>query len=440
MGPCRILLVLSASLFLPSVRGGAPAPEVSVAKNEWTVFHGNPLQTGVAASSLPEDVEILWKYETKDSIEGAPAVAGGIVYVASMDENLYALNLADGKMKWAYKGGAFKASPAVHGDTVYVGDGDGKFHCVDAATGRKRWIFETGAEITGGANFHGDLILFGSYDETLYCLTADGKVKWQFKTQGPFNGSPAVADGRTFVAGCDSNVHVVDIAKGTELTAVDLGSQSGATAAVNGDHLYVGTMGNQVQAIDWKKGAAQWTFQPAKRAQAFYSSAAVTSDLVVLGSRDKRIYALERKTGAERWNFVTGGRVDSSPVVVGSRVFCGSQDANLYVLDLATGRQLKKIELDDAIAGSPAVAAGCLLIGTQKGTLYCFGAKQDASRKGAGVPSRPSSDTFIGGLVGGNPLMWTLFAAAFVGVCIAIVIDLCVRKRRLSLPQPVRSA
>ncbi len=362
-------LVLAACLPLAAF----PAPEAG--KDEWPVFRGNPLQTGVAASPLPDKLLVQWKFETKDSIEGAPAVAGGVAYVASTDENLYAVDLATGKQKWAYKAAPFKASPSVHGGAVYAGDSDGKFHCVDAATGKERWAFETGGEITGGANFHGDLVVFGSYDETLYCLTAAGKEKWRFKTSGPFNGSPAVADGRTFVAGCDSNAHVIDVATGKAQSAVDLGGQSGATAAVSGDDLYVGTMGNQVQAVDWKKGALAWTFQP-KRAQPFYSSAAVTADLVVLGGRDKRIYAIDRKTGEERWSFLTRGRVDSSPVVAGNRVYCGSLDGWLYVLDLATGRQLDKFELDGPISGSPAVAAGRLLIGTQKGTLYCFGDKQ----------------------------------------------------------------
>lgn len=365
------LVVCVGLVTLPEGPAKAPAP----AAGDWTVFRGNALQTGLSTSTLPDELTELWKFETKDSIEGAPAVADGVVYLASMDENLYALSLADGKQKWVYKGGSFKASPAVHGKTVYAGDSDGKFHAVDAATGKKRWVFETGAEITGGANFYNDLVVFGSYDETLYCFTEAGQEKWHFKTQGPFNGSPAVADGKTFVAGCDSNVHVIDVAKGTELTAVDLGSQSGATAAVSGDNLYVGTMGNQVQAIDWKKGAVVWTFQAAKGAQPFYSSAAVAGDLVVIGSRDRRIYALERKSGTERWSFATGGRVDSSPVVVGDRVYCGSMDRYLYVLDLANGRQLAKVKLDNPISGSPAVAGGRLLIGTQKGTLYCFGSK-----------------------------------------------------------------
>ncbi|MGH9676441.1 MAG: PQQ-binding-like beta-propeller repeat protein, partial [Candidatus Acidiferrum sp.] len=335
-------------------------------RGDWLVFRGNPLQTGVvkarvshgnplpadaAEDLLPDKLGILWKYETKDSIEGAPAVADGVVFVGSMDEHLYALELLTGKLKWDYKAAPFKASPSVHGNGVYIGDGDGKFHCLDKATGAKRWIFETAAEITAGANFFGDLILVGSYDETLYCLTPEGKTKWAFKTQGPFNGSPAVTAGRTFVAGCDSNAHVIDIEKGTEQAAIDLGSQSGATAAVDGDFLYVGTMGSQVQAIDWKKGAVAWTFQPAKRAQPFYSSAAVTSDLVIIGSRDKRIYALNRKDGTERWSFATRGRVDSSPVVVGNRVFCGSLDGNLYVIDLKTGGELARIPLDAPVSG-----------------------------------------------------------------------------------------
>ena len=43
-----------------------------------------------------------------------------------------------------------------------------------------------------------------------------------------------------------------------------------------GDQLYVGTMTNEVQAVDWKKGEMAWTFEPPKRAQPFYASAAVT--------------------------------------------------------------------------------------------------------------------------------------------------------------------
>ncbi|HEY7330608.1 MAG TPA: PQQ-binding-like beta-propeller repeat protein [Gemmataceae bacterium] len=373
--PCVLwgLGILTSALLLTAAF--LPAAD-DAAKADWPVFRGNSEQTGVAVVTMPDKLELLWKFSTQDSIEGAAAIAGGVVYIGSYDEYLYALDLASGKEKWKYKAGPIKASPAVRGGKVYVGNADGVFQCVDAAKGEKSWTFETDGEITSGANFAGDLVLFGSHDETLYCLTKDGNEKWRFKTQGPVYGSAAVVGGKTFVAGCDSKLHVLDVATGNEEHSVDLGGQTGATGAVVGDHLYVGTMTNQFDAIDWKQGRLDWAFQADERPQPFYASAAVTDRLVLAGSRDRRLHALERKTGKEAWNFPTEGKVDASPVVVGKRVFAPSLDGNLYILDLESGKQIDKITLDGPIQGSPAVADGFLILGTTKGTVYCFGAKK----------------------------------------------------------------
>jgi outer membrane protein assembly factor BamB len=369
------ILILSLILTWTIGSGGLCAAD-DPAQLDWPVFRGNAEQTGVVSAALPDKLDVLWKYSTKDSIEGAAAIVGGVVYIGSFDEYLYALDLASGKEKWKYKAGPIKAAPAVRAGMVYVGNADGVFHCVDAAKGEKRWTFETDGEITSGANFAGDLILFGSHDETLYCLTKDGKEKWRFRTQGPVYGSAAVVGGKTFVAGCDSKLHVLDIATGKEDRSVDLGGQTGATGAVVGDHLYVGTMTNQFDAIDWKQGRLDWTFQAEERPQPFYASAAVTDRLVLAGSRDRRLHALERKTGKEVWNFATEGKMDASPVVAGKRIFAPSLDGNLYILDLDNGKQLNKIALDGPILGSPAVVGDSLVLGTTKGTVYCFGAKK----------------------------------------------------------------
>jgi RNA polymerase sigma factor (sigma-70 family) len=371
----------------PSASAAAPIPappDAPVAleerQSEWLLFRGNPLQTGVAQTSLPAKLEVLWTFKAKDSIENAPAVAKGVVYVGAMDEHLYALDLASGTEKWRYRAAkdvGFKASPAVKGDTVYIGDTDGLFHAVDAQKGTKRWTFETGAEITSGANFTGNRVLFGSGDETLYCLTADGKKEWTFKVPGgPVMATPAVVDGRTFVAGCDSALHVIDLDNGKELASVDLAGQVGATAAVVKDRVYVGTMVHHVQAVDWKNTKLDWTFEPEKGGQPFAASVAATDKLVIAASRDKRIYALDRITGEKKWSFQTRGRIESSPVVVGHRVYVGSGDRKFYVLDLVTGNELQQLTLDDEITGSPAVAGDRILIGTRAGTLYCLGAKK----------------------------------------------------------------
>jgi outer membrane protein assembly factor BamB len=343
---------------------------------DWPVFRGNPGQTGIAQGKLPDILEVLWEFKAKDGIENAVAVVKGVVYVGSYDQNLYALDFASGKEKWRYKGGPFKAPPGVHDGCVYIGDMDGLFHCVDAATGIKKWTFDTSAEISSGPNFDGEAVLFGAGDEMLYCLHA-GKEKWKFRVEGgPVIGSPAIIGKRTFAAGCDSNLHVIDVETGKEVsTPLALNGQVGATVAVIGDRLYIGTMSNQVLAIEWQKPAIAWTFEPAQRAQPFRSSAAVTDSLVLVGSQDKSLHALDRKTGKESWSFATRGRVESSPVVAGSRVYVGSLDGNLYVLDLATGAELQKIRLGGQVTASPVVVDGKLIIGNQDGLIVCLGAK-----------------------------------------------------------------
>jgi outer membrane protein assembly factor BamB len=343
----------------------------------WPLFRGNPFQTGVATSPLPAELGIRWTVKTKDSIESAAAIVAGTVYVGSMDERLRALDLKTGQEKWAYKAAPFKAPPSVLDGLVYVGDVDGVFHCVEAATGKKRWTYETGQEISSGANFTRDGILFGSADETLYCLGKDGKERWKFKVPGgPVLGSPAIVGNRTFAAGCDSSLHVLDTNTGKQVAPpVDLGGQVGATVAIVGDHLYIGTMSSEVLAIDWKKGSIDWRFAADNRRQPFYASAAVTDKLVVVASRDKHVYALDRQTGQQVWAFPTRNKVDGSPVVVDTRVVVGSLDKNLYVLDLAKGTELQKFDLGSPINASPAVAEGCLVVGTSDGAVYCLGAK-----------------------------------------------------------------
>ncbi len=367
---CRIrILFLIATLAVPLA-----ALSDETKQSSWPLFRHNPEQTGVTTAKLPAKLQTLWTFKAGDAFENAVAVNGGVVYAGAMDEHLYAIDLAGGTQKWKYKGGPFKSSPALRDGYVYIGDLDGNVHCVDAAKGTKKWIFETSAEI-GGVNFYRDDILFTSHDEHLYCVSKDGKLRWKFKTDGPIYGSPAVTDGKTFLVGCDSQMHVIDVGNGKEIRSVELGGQTGASAAVLGDVLYIGTMGNVVKAIDWKKGEVVWTFKPGRNAQAFFSSPAGTNKYVVIGSRDRRVHAIDRLKGTGVWSFPTGDKVDSSPVVAGNKVIVGSLDGNLYVLDLDTGKEIQKIALDGPISASPVVLDGKVLIGTQKGTLYCLGVK-----------------------------------------------------------------
>ena len=382
---------------------------------DWPVFRGNALQTGVADSELPDQLAVLWTFKAK-SFEGTAAIADGVVFVGCQDEFVYAVDLANGQLKWKYRtnlpavsplcvslcglmgspqgaapllaaatlfprvGAPLKIGMATSGGAVYAGDEDGRLHCLDAKTGRQRWVFDTEAEITSTPNFDGNMVLFGAGNETLYCLDKErgGNPLWTFKVPGgPVLGSPAIIDKKTFVAGCDSSLHVIDTTRGKEIKAIDLDGQVGATPALAGDFLYVGTMTNQVQAVNLKKGTVAWTYEAKKRPQAYYASVAVTKDLVLAGSRDKCLHAIDRNNGVAKWVFATGAKVDSSPVVVGNRVYFGSADGKLYVVELANGKEVQSLELSSrgGILASPAVSDNRLVIGTPDGVLYCLGKK-----------------------------------------------------------------
>jgi outer membrane protein assembly factor BamB len=375
---CASLVAIpSAQVETPVVRKPAPAVEA-----DWPLFRGDALQTGVAKTTLPEKLEVRWKIDLKKGIESTAAIVKDTVYVGCFDDHLHAYDLATGKQKWRTKLGPIKAPPSVFDGKVFVGDEDGMFYCVDAASGLKLWEFETGAEISGGANFSGDTVIFGSHDGNLYCLRMAAMEKlakmkadpivWKVKTEGPVYGSAVVAQGQTFVAGCDSHLHIIDVVKGATLAKIELSGQAAATAAVIGDKLYVGNMGSELQGINLTKKDVMWSYS-AKRAQPFFSSAAVTDQYVVVGSRDRSVHAVDRLKGKLAWSFAADGKVDSSPVIVGQRVYFGSSGGTFFVVDLAKGKAVQSLPLGDRIVASPAIAHGCIVIGTTDGLLYCLG-------------------------------------------------------------------
>ncbi|HYT45021.1 MAG TPA: PQQ-binding-like beta-propeller repeat protein, partial [Methylomirabilota bacterium] len=77
----------------------------------------------------------LWTAPTRGKICSSTAVANGVVYVGSLDSNLYAFNATTGKQLWtAPTRGKIYSSPAVANGVVYVGSYDGKlyaFHLPD---------------------------------------------------------------------------------------------------------------------------------------------------------------------------------------------------------------------------------------------------------------------------------------------------------------------
>ena len=343
--------------------------------DDWLSFRGNPQLTGVATAELPENLELLWIFETEDGIESTAAIAAGTVYIGTLDGCLYAINLEDGLLKWKYQtSGEIKSSPTVISNVVYFGDSMGVFHAVDAQTGESIWTFETEAEIISSANVAQDRLLFGSYDQFLYCLSAeDGSLAWKFETEGYVHGTPAIVNDAVVISGCDGYLRLINITDGVEQQKISLGDYVAASPAILNNRAYAGTFGNQVLCAGLESSEILWWYEHPERNFPFYSSAAVTVDIVVIGGRDKMVHALQSQTGEPLWTYPAKSRVDSSPVIVGERVFFGTVGGELVALDLNSGEKVWEFVVGAAIIASPSVVDGKLVIGADDGRIYCFG-------------------------------------------------------------------
>ena len=345
----------------------------TAAADTWNTFRGNPQLTGVAPSNLAPPLELLWAYSAQDAIESTAAICEGRVYVGSLGNQLYALDLHTGALVWQYQAdGEIKSSPTVVDSTVYFGDEAGTFHAIATQSGRRRWTFAATAGITSSANYAAGRLYFGSYDQHLYCLdAAAGILIWKIATEGYIHSTPALYENRVAVAGCDGYLRLLDRADGTQHQQVELGGYVASSVAVHAGRAYLGTFGNEVLGVDLGAGTIGWRYAHAVRKFPFYSSPAVADHALVIGGRDKLIHALDPQTGQLLWTVAAGARVDSSPVIAGKYAYVGANA--LVALALASGAEVWHFETGAAIAASPAVAAGRLVIGATDGVLYCFG-------------------------------------------------------------------
>lgn len=348
--------------------------------SDWSRFRNDAQLTGVTDGALPDDLQPLWSFQADTGIESTAAIVGSTVYVASLDGNLFALDLESGARKWTYAAGdAIKSSPTVLDGVVYFGDESGTLHAVDAAGGGRRWTFAAGAGIVSSPNYAAGRLLFGSYDNSLYGLDLKGgALAWRLETEGYVHATPAIWEGEeggaiAVSAGCDGALRLVRVKDGGAVRQIDLGAYVASSPAIAGDRAFLGTFDNEVLGVDLRKGAIVWTYAPQDSEFPFYASAAVVDGMVVIGGRDKRVHALRAATGEVIWTYATRGRIDASPVVQGKRIFIASTSGELLALG-RDGKPVWQFDAGSAIAASPSIAGGRLVVGTADGTLLCFGA------------------------------------------------------------------
>jgi outer membrane protein assembly factor BamB len=315
---------------------GAPAGGAPLVTETRVVFaaRGNAIHaveraTGRRAWVTPTgpDLPLVWGHEGWDYLLPSPVLQEGTVLVGSGDGHLYALDPADGTVRWRFAtGGRIRSAPTVVDGVAYVGSGDGIVYGVDARTGREAWRFRTGGVDLPAVDF--------GFDRT------------------QIQSTPTVSDGVLYIGARDASLYAIDLESGeARWTAEDGSAWVVDSPALAGGLVYSGrSSSGRFRAYDAETGEERWVHQTAGP---IFSSPVLTTGTVYVGSGDRRLYALDAASGAVRWSFSTGGMVASTPAVWEGRVYVGSDDGNVYALHAAEGPEPRRaVYWDDAMAGS----------------------------------------------------------------------------------------
>jgi uncharacterized repeat protein (TIGR01451 family) len=281
----------------------------------------------------------------------SPAVVNGVIYFASVDGALFALDASTGGTRWTYGAGSIASSPAVANGVVYVGSENGNVYALSASTGTKLWTFTTGSSIESSPAVANGVVYMGSDDHKVYALNASTGAKlWSFTTGGPVGSSPAVANGVVYISSGDGHFYALNASTGAHQWSWDIDAPSASPAVANGA-VYIAAQDGNFYALNASTGAQLWTFPIGG-----VLSPAVANGVVYI-SADK-LYALNAGTGAQLWTFPIGGAL--SPAVANGVVyFVGDK---LYALNASTGAQLWSNAIADAGSSSPAIANGMLFV------------------------------------------------------------------------------
>jgi outer membrane protein assembly factor BamB len=337
-----------------------------------STFHGNAARTGVYDGAGPaKSPAPKWTFKTEGPIVGSPAVKDGVVYVASLDTNLYAIDQATGKEKWKFKSRMPIAStPAIGDGVLYFVSSTGALAAIDTATGKPKWVFTAEHERKFEAKgLHG----YPSAAQTI-------PDAWDIYTS-----SPLIAAGKVYFGSGDGNVYAVDQQTGLLQWKVATSDVVHTSPAFANGTVYVGSFDSALYAIDADSGQVRWTFQagqdPAIHNQVgFQSSPAVADGVVYAGCRDGHLYAIDAATGKKKWDYPTNKSwVNGTPAVRDGVVYVGTSDsARFMAIDAKSGRLKFNYDAKAYIFSSAAVAGGLVYFGNHAGRVRALDAKTGA--------------------------------------------------------------
>lgn len=221
-------LALTGAMIAPASLAGAADQGLAafpVAGDQWPMVGGDPAGTWYSGLSDINDsnaagLGFAWAYDmgTERGQEATPLVIDGVMYTSGVWGIVYALDAVTGKLLWQFDPGIDPMSArnaccdtvnrgvAYRDGVVFVASEDGRLHALDAKTGAEKWTADTIINrkqtyaSTGAVVLTGDAVVIGNSGSDLGDGSARGYIsawdirtgafKWRFFTVPPAPGQP----------------------------------------------------------------------------------------------------------------------------------------------------------------------------------------------------------------------------------------------------------
>ena len=315
-------------------------------------------------------IKPLWKFKCEDEIRSTPLNYQNTVFIGCYDNNMYAINAANGEFVWKYPtDGGIVSKPVAYEGNIYFGSEDQRLHVVSARSGKVVWTYYTDGPVRSSVRIAEGHAFIGSDDCYLHAINLNsGRSIWKFETSDPIRSTPYIANDLVYVGNEMGDFLAIDF-RGDLKWRFQAKRSITSSPVIAGQMVLFSSLDGTLYALDHHNGFIIWKFRLGKGS---ISSPYIADDIVFVGAADGFIYAVEARTSKELWRFRTEHQVSSSPVVYKDSLYCGSVDGYLYCLEYRTGRLRWKFGTEGQIIGSPLVFDDIVYVGSTDHQVYAL--------------------------------------------------------------------
>ncbi|GJM13873.1 MAG: outer membrane protein assembly factor BamB [Pseudohongiella sp.] len=282
---------------------------------------------------------VLWRVRIEDVITGGVGAGRDLVMVATESAELVVLNQADGSVKWQRAvTSEVLSAPQTNGDVIVAQSVDDKLVALDIESGDQRWIYETtqpALTLRGSSKpaITADAIIAGFSNGTLVAVSPDdGVYLWEERV--------AVPEGEYDID------RVIDV---------------DGDLLVDGGRILASSYQGNLMAFEITTGRIVWG-----REASSYHGMALGFGNIYYSADDSQIFAIRDNSEDVVWeNSDLLYRQITAPTAVGNYIAIADYEGYVHLLSQIDGRIVGRVQAD-----SDGVRANLL---ANSGRLYVFG-------------------------------------------------------------------